>query len=440
MEKFEHIDQIIREKFENFEPEPPSKVWENVRSNISQTPPPSPHGLMLPIIFIATFLLFVGSLVLNLLTKDDNSGLNSNSPESYLKTAGLISTGSTTKPGQTLEEAIYQTYQDNHLEQVLTNSGKPASKAATDGDIKVKAPFHPVNQTTNRAITREKQRTASNIPISDRGQWKPGLRQAIEAGEIGVADAVNYNLSLRDLRKISGFQYYKRNDHPTITVGLYFNPEVTTYQSESLENTVSYGVGILPQVNFRHFFLQSGLNARFTHDKGNSSITYNQFLGTYNDVYLVTFDSTENGVIPTYHTQVKEVYDTLDHYAITETKADYTYLEVPVLFGYRFETGRLSIFAKGGPLAAFLVSKRMPDQNLEEKARIVNVDYQVPARSQVNWQLMIGAGIDYRFTENVSFSIEPTFRYSLNPEYKLPDDANAKSHTFGIRVGLNYKF
>jgi opacity protein-like surface antigen len=255
-----------------------------------------------------------------------------------------------------------------------------------------------------------------------------------------VATAVKYNLSLKDIRKLSGYQENARNNRPAWMIGVYFNPEVTNHHSSDLENTVSYSVGLMPQVNFNHFFIQSGLNARFTHDKGNSAVSYNRFLGTYDDVYLVTFDSTENGVIPTYYTEEVEVYDTLDHYAITETEASYTYLEIPVLFGYRYEFGKLSVFAKGGPSAAFLVRQKMPVQDPEENARIVDVDYQVPARSQINWQLMLGAGIDYRLSDRISFSLEPTFRYYLKSEYDIPDDASSKSHSFGIKAGLNYKF
>jgi len=84
VENFDHIDQIIRQKFENFEPEPPARVWENVRSKISNTPPPAPSGLMLPILFVVTFLLFIGSLVFNLIT-----GINEEVPE-FDGTSGRI--------------------------------------------------------------------------------------------------------------------------------------------------------------------------------------------------------------------------------------------------------------------------------------------------------------------------------------------------------------
>jgi len=180
---------------------------------------------------------------------------------------------------------------------------------------------------------------------------------------------------------------------------------------------------------------------RYTHYKGNYAVDYNRYLGTYEDVYEVTFDSTENGVIPTYFTHTVEVYDTVNHYAISETKANYTYLEIPLLFGYRYNFGRFSIFAKAGPAASFLVIRNVPAAGYpEDKARIINVDYQIPARSAVNWQLMMGAGFDYQLADKFNFSLEPTFRFALKSEYNLPDGARGNTTSFGIRAGLNYNF
>lgn len=439
MENFENIDQIIRQKFENFEPEPPVHVWENVRSSISQSPPPAPSGLMLPILFIATLLIFLSGIVLNLIPGKDTKPQIASGQKSNLTIAGMISTGSTTEPGQTLQQTIYQTYQDNHLEQVMNTSAlNAANPAPTEQEIRVKAPFQQINAPVN---TGRSAKTEKNAPATTtRGHWTPGLTQTLRAGEITVADAVNYNLSPRDVRKLSAYQEYARKSKASWSVGAYFNPEVTVYNSPDLANTVSYNVSVLPQVSFNHLFVQSGINARFTHDKENPTVFYNKFLGTYQDVYLVTFDSTENGVVPTYYTHEVSVYDTIEHYAVTETQSSFTYLEVPVLIGYQVEFGRFSIFAKGGPAASFLVGKKMPVQDPEEGARIVNVDYQVPSRSTVNWQLMLSAGIGLQLSDRIGFSLEPTFRYSLKSEYDVSGNAGGNACSYGVRAGLNYKF
>ncbi|HPI87629.1 MAG TPA: hypothetical protein PLR01_14740, partial [Bacteroidales bacterium] len=76
----------------------------------------------------------------------------------------------------------------------------------------------------------------------------------------------------------------------------------------------------------------------------------------------------------------------------------------------------------------------------EENARIVNVNSLIPVRSTINWQLVVGAGFDYELADRVIFSLEPTFRYALDPDFTMPENRNGRTHSFGIRAGLNYRF
>ncbi len=180
---------------------------------------------------------------------------------------------------------------------------------------------------------------------------------------------------------------------------------------------------------------------RFTHDKGNMAVDYNRYLGTYEHVDYMTFDSIDGIVVPTYHTHTEDVFDTVNHYAISDTKVNYTYLEVPLLFGYRYSFGKFSLSGKAGPAASFLVQRNLPGaEDPEENARITDVDYQVPVRYDVNWQLLMGVGFDYQLSEKFNIGLEPTFRMGLKPEYKLSDGIKDNTSSFGIRIGLNYNF
>ena len=223
MENFEHIDQIIRKKFENFEPEPPASVWENVRSTINQTPPPPPSGLMLPILFIVTFLMFVGSMLLNLLSGNPEN-IEATDSETYLKTAGMISTGSTTEFGQTLQDAIYQTYQENHLSEVVSNTTPVVPQAAPANEIRVKAPMQPYTSASTSQVNTSIKSTTPEPQVPSRTNWKPGLRQALDAGEITVATAVQFNLNQKDVRKLSRYQDYARNSRATWSIGAVLQP------------------------------------------------------------------------------------------------------------------------------------------------------------------------------------------------------------------------
>jgi hypothetical protein len=442
-ENYNHIDQIIRQKFDNFEPEPPVQVWEKIRSGINKTPPPpSSTGFVMPIIVVISLFVFIAGLIHNIYFNDSKAILTGKgTSELYLQQAGVISTGSTTSSDVSLQQEIYLAASELPAPEIYSLSTSQEIKADHQPVIPVRDAFG-----KNNAGDRKKKKaknnqnvTLNNVPRT--GQWNAGLVQSLKAGNLSYADALKYNLSPRDVRKLSGLQDYEKHLRPEWSIGVYFNPEVTSCSDQSIANTVSYNASILPQVKFNHFFMQSGINMRFTHDKGNYAVDYNRFLGTYEQVDYITFDSTANGVIPTYFTHTENVYDTVNHYSISETKANYTYLEIPLLFGYRYSFGKFSIFAKAGPSASFLVIKDIPEAGApEEGARIINVNYQVPVRNTVNWQVLMGAGFDYKLADKISFSLEPTFRFALKPEYSLPDGARGNTSSFGIRAGLNYNF
>ncbi|MBW6460754.1 MAG: PorT family protein [Bacteroidales bacterium] len=428
-DQFDTFDKVIRQKFENFGPEPPAHVWEVVRSRIAGNPPTSGNtGFVMPMFIALSLLLFLGGLLYHFLGNNPSANiLTSEAKGQFLHAPGTV----TTDPSTVLNAA------PSSEASATTPDNIPA-------EIPVREPFRKDNP-ARQTITAEPDQAYSgnNSPAatSRTGLWETGLHRKLASGDISYADAVNYNLSPRDIKKLNGYRDYARNNRASWSLGLYFHPEVTSFRENDLDNAISYGLAILPQINFNRFFIQSGVNIRSSHDKGNYAIDYNRFLGTYEHVYQITFDSTENGIIPTYYTQTMEVYDTIDHYAISETRVNYTYLEIPVLFGYRHTFGKISLYAKAGPAASFMIIKKLPEAiDPEDKARIINVDYQVPVRSTINWQLQLGAGLEYQLSDKLGFSLEPTFRFALDPEYDLPANAGAKSTTYGVRAGLKYNF
>lgn len=441
-ENYNHIDQIIRQKFEDFEPEPPVQVWEKIRSGINKTPPPSSStGFVMPVIVAVSLLVFVAGLVHNIYYKDSKSLLSSNSSDRSIQQAGVISTGSTTFSDATVQDEFYLATAVLPTPDVSALNTNKEIKAEPKAAIPVREAFGKPAQ-TDKKHKKAKNNTPVNLNNTPRtGRWNAGLVQALKAGELSYADAQKYNLSPRDVRKLTGFQDYETHSRAAWSIGLYFNPEMSSCKDQSIGNTVSYNASLLPQISFSHFFMQSGINMRFTHDNGDYGVNYNRYLGTYEHVDYMTFDTVNNVVIPTYYTHTVDVWDTVNHYKVFDTKANYTYLEIPVLFGYRYSFGKFSIFAKAGPSASFLIYKERATADVpEEGAKIINENYQVPVRNTINWQLMMGAGFDYKLAEKISFSLEPTFRYSIKPEYDLPDGAKGNTKSFGIRAGLNYNF
>jgi hypothetical protein len=436
-EDYNYIDQIIRQKFEDFEPEPPAQVWDKVKSGISKTPPPSSPGILMPIIVAVSLLIFVAGLFHQFYHSTSGSTQTADGNAITIQSASLGSTGSTTTSDNSLQESFVQAQPEvaaaaEDAQPVLEQKATP---------VPVRAPF---NQKVKPERKKKNSTTAAQgatVSNTRTAQLKPGLVQALKSGELTYEDAVKYNLSAKDFRKLNSYREAAKARLASWSLGLYFNPEVTSCKDESINNSQSYNISLLPEVRFNRFFIQSGVNMRLTHDKGNMTVDYNRYLGSYEDVYNITFDTINGEIIPTYYTNTVDVWDTIAHYSVSERTANYTYLEVPVMFGYRYTFGKVSLFAKAGPSASFMVGKRIPEAaNPEDNAKIVNVAYQVPLRSTVNWQMLVGAGIDYKLADRISFSLEPTFRFALKSEYDLQGENNNNTKSFGIRAGLHYNF
>ena len=43
--EFKNIDDLFRDRFESFEPEPPGHVWDNIKSHIQENPAKGGFGL-----------------------------------------------------------------------------------------------------------------------------------------------------------------------------------------------------------------------------------------------------------------------------------------------------------------------------------------------------------------------------------------------------------
>jgi len=55
-----------------------------------------------------------------------------------------------------------------------------------------------------------------------------------------------------------------------------------------------------------------------------------------------------------------------------------------------------------------------------------------------NQSANFGLGIDYRFTEKLGITLEPTFKYQLNALRN--DTADFRPYTIGVYTGLMYRF
>lgn len=443
---YHNIDQAIRRKFEHFSPEPPEAIWKNIQSQIGNPPPSTPIiQVILPV--ITGLILLVAFLLIQFIY---NPAANTSLQSTDMLQGSIERSGTWLASIQNSSEIL--PYVNNQVD--LSDQVVETAPVRTNGSgIPVRAPFNGSSyntafndtqrdgQHTDRNQTSDIRSSGRNIDPPQRFE-APGRLNRLDPGMVSGLDNTNgsKDFSSRITSSSRDPEYFKKT-RSTLSLGLCFNPEITFYPSGNWDKGTNLSFGFMPALRFDKMFLQSGINIRITRDAGKYEIKYNQYLGQYEDVYLVTFDTVDNVVIPTYHTETVDVYDTLDHYYITPTTAKYTYLEIPVLVGYQETFNRLSWYVKGGPSFSFIANRILPDANIDgEQARILNVDRQVPVRADLNWQIMAAAGVDFRFSRHMSFSFEPTIRYFLSPEIRSGIDSGSKPFAVGMRAGIIYHF
>jgi opacity protein-like surface antigen len=188
--------------------------------------------------------------------------------------------------------------------------------------------------------------------------------------------------------------------------------------------------------------IRTGCGLTRAQDDGNYAVTYQKYeqVGFYVDITSFTgIEGYPDSVV--FETRVVEVYDTVYHNDQVMTDNSYTYLQVPLQAGYRFFAAkRLSVYAMAGPAFTYLLNENKSAPVYESYgAQNVSVDDNTPVRSKFSWQLLFGLGAEYKITDKISISAEPTFRqyfktaYEGNPTQKLP-------YSWGVRAGIHFNF
>ena len=118
------------------------------------------------------------------------------------------------------------------------------------------------------------------------------------------------------------------------------------------------------------------------------------------------------------------------------------HIEIPLKLQYKFSKRFFSFYGSAGAHLKFNVSTgSFYELSNTETLKLYRIN---PNSSSVGASLVGNLGIEFNILPQLSFYIEPEFRYSLTPILMVPDyeitPINPYQHSLGIGVGLNYKF
>lgn len=433
----QHINKLLRQKFQNFEPIPPDHIWENIEKSLDKE-----KGfffgnikyyaaaiLLIGLFSIIYFGLYSGSnsQVLPDSVKQEISHENITSDEEHNITE--LKTPVIEKDTPNNDETIQKT---ESLDITVVESMEIEDKNTTELSESTKKE---INKFENLGLFKLKEGFAEPLNNSNINNMNRLSIISVYSLSYGLPYSKNYDV-------FSGIPENKKSSNGHWENTIFIGPEFSLTNLDSVTILNSYSLGVEPSRFFNeHWFVRFGINASFTGDKGFAKIDYisNDFMGTYNDVYDVTFDTINGIITPYYHTKTVEVWDSIRHIVVSEVTNRYLFVHVPVLLGYKNKIGRLNWYVYSGPAIGFQIAKWIDEPAIEVKdIEIINLDNKLPVRSSINYQLWIGAGIEYKLSRNTSIIIEPSYRHYFKSLY---NDAEYKFNISGftLRLGFNYK-
>jgi len=227
------------------------------------------------------------------------------------------------------------------------------------------------------------------------------------------------------------------------SASLAVSPEMTMYKSGTTNYEMNYWMNLGVAYHVSRFSVASGVSLGYAFDDGKYLIDYKSkdSVGYYESVtgFTVNPDNPDEII---YTIELKNVYDSIQHVTDDRTRNRYTYLQVPLLLGYRIlETSRLGLTLQAGPAVSFLIGKKEAQPYIDyPNARIIRITDNTPVRNSIAWQLWVSLRLDYQITKRFSLFAEPIYKYSFRVYQPGAEGTATNTNSFGLGIGVQYNF
>jgi hypothetical protein len=234
------------------------------------------------------------------------------------------------------------------------------------------------------------------------------------------------------------------------------NDVLTNQLAASEKSLVSYSGGLAVSYKLnKRFSIQtglyyaslgqevSGINSfggfqKYDYTKGDHNFAVLTTSGTVYtdnpDVFLIASGSG-NRVQTVYTNDVFDPKKANLNYINNTLLQNFSFLELPVVLRYKIITRAIDVNLLGGISYNMLVGNSAYTTGEGGKYPIGKTE----GLNQFTVSSSLGMGLGYNFSDKLSFNLEPTFRYYLNP-FSDMNGINSHPYSFGIFSGLSYKF
>lgn len=457
----------LSEKMATYTPEPPDSVWEGVSGKIHSG---NSGRRMLLIFSVAAGFALAFAVAIHLLYRTSPSGyITDNTQQKSVESGGEISQTSKIRnpvaegplssenrseskiadetvqnrklPAARLEKRVLNSLEEILLEDeigtktVIAELQHPASDtgkvpAFADTLIIKDDRVTPATEINEDSLLRLLKPDEVNDEVvmnaEPEGKWQLGasLAPLISYRDVASADysqnmAVNSSEVAR-MTYAGGVRVsYVQSDRLTVESGLYYN---------------KMGVNIGDYSSFKNGWFREELF--YDSEKATNVISVSNSMGTIvstnNDQFVNNYTNTAG--FGDYHMLIPSEM-VLQDAPVTGFSQSLEFLEIPISVKYKIIDKILQVQLIGGISTNLLVHN-----SIAANTDMGRVDIgEVQDLRMVNYSGNAGMGFIYSFPGNLSFSMEPRFRYYLNSinQDNLPV---TRPYTFGFYTGVNYSF
>ncbi|HNQ66747.1 MAG TPA: hypothetical protein PKN32_00075 [Bacteroidales bacterium] len=259
------------------------------------------------------------------------------------------------------------------------------------------------------------------------------------------------------------------------TVDLFYSPYLNSYSNKLLNSELeqnynfysannkpayTYSVGLGVSFNYNRFRLESGFSYLQMPENLNQIIKvydtvttyqYNYFENhnwDYDTIMILDLDEYLQGNIVYIEYVDSCMFYFTDSVLLTHRdsvqidkliNAENTYhiVDVPIIVGYEFSYGNLSITPKAGLITSFLTKRAGTGYNIMS-GEIVNAT-DLPSNT-ILFDYYAGINFQYRISKNTAIFIEPHLRSDINSLYKSSYAISEKSMKYGLKTGISIRF
>jgi hypothetical protein len=450
----EKTDQFFRERLSVYEEMPGDQVWDKIASRIEAGKRRKFIYLFLRIAAGMTLLFSLG-LGYHLLYKSGNQGIKgltartSASEKSVVKQSN-IAAGKSLK----IEKEPHQLKnKPTYLYSTALNSGSDNNAAYQSAPANSKAPV----------LTALARLVSSPLPVSApqklgyRRLSQQEIQEQTAALSTGNDDEMVADEVQKDNRWVLGSEVAPLYSYRKIESD-YLNSSAVQNYNKAEQGLVSLAGGL--RVGYaagKRLSVQSGLYySRYGQQNTSAeAVSIDQVASADNATVTYLSISNSTGTIQAGNGKDKNYANVISSPAgdkteffnygfhaigagnIPVTEGDITavqyfdYLELPVSVKYKIIDRKLSFSFLGGVITNFLVNNGVQikqDGNEESFGTTRDIN-------KVNYQGSVGLGLDYPIMDRMAISLEPRFRYYLNP---IDQRFNVHPYSFGIFAGISY--